>query len=189
VTLHDVFINNPNTGATVSLGANVLDDLTLSGSLEIDNGTFNAAGRRIYILAQGQGIKTVNGKFLAATTGTEIDFMGGGDNQTSANYLQLLPGDDLSKATVHVATGSPTVLQLLSDVTANGLRIDNGCAIVLNNHTLTIAGTNIPAGAYDMGNVYNTWADLAPVPEPGTMLLIGTATAGLLGWMRRRRMK
>jgi hypothetical protein len=42
---------------------------------------------------------------------------------------------------------------------------------------------------YSNGWIYQNWSDVAPVPEPGTILLIGTGALGLLGRLRRRRMK
>jgi hypothetical protein len=190
-TLHDVFINNPGASAIVQLNAaNVLDNLYLNGSMEIDNGTFLTNGRSITFTGKGEGLKVVNGKLdNLKVLGTVLWFQGGGNDCSTANYLSTLATDNTLGMTIHIATGSPTFLQLLTDVTVKNLAIDNGCALVLNNHVLKLGTNTIGPGAYDQGMIYNTWADVSPIPEPGTMLLIGTGVVGLLGYLRRRRIK
>jgi hypothetical protein len=94
---------------------------------------------------------------------------------------------------LQIRTGSPTFVQLFSDVAVKGLTIDNGCALVLNGHTINIGGTLVgdtteyPAGTGAW--IYRTWGDVSAIPEPGTCLLFGTGAVGLLHWLRRRRMR
>jgi hypothetical protein len=159
LVLGNVSVNNP--GGTVTLGGAAGDQLMLVGNFSVDCGTLATAGHYIY-------------------------FLGGKNTQATAENLTMASGS-LDK--VWVAAGSPTFIQLQTNVTINStLRIDNGCAVVLNNHTLTLTGVPITTTqAYDLGMIYKSWADVSAIPEPGTCLLIGTGAIGLLGWMRRRK--
>jgi hypothetical protein len=151
---------NKTGGGSVALGGAAGDMLQLTGNFSVDCGTFTPGGRYVYM-------------------------MGGKNTQATAENLTMATGS-LDK--LWVAAGSPTFVQLQTNITVtSALRIDNGCAIVLNNHTLTVAGSPIPPGNYDLGKVYATWADVSPIPEPGTMVLIGTGLLGVLRCARRRR--
>ena len=63
---------------------------------------------------------------------------------------------------------------------------DNGVAAV--DGAIIASGLNI--GGYQQGFEIDMNPGAAPpIPEPGTMLLIGTGLIGILGYVRRRRMK
>ncbi|KPL01453.1 MAG: hypothetical protein AMK75_04860 [Planctomycetes bacterium SM23_65] len=80
---------------------------------------------------------------------------------------------------------------MLSDITiqfGDNLLMASGSALYLNGFTLHAEGQDLVSSeigqmAWDDGTIIGT------IPEPGTMLLIGTGILGLLGYIRRRRMK
>jgi hypothetical protein len=168
----------------------------LTGNLLVDNGTFNLNGRKVTFYGKGKGLTLSSpGIMDGRTAGSGLVFQGGGSDCATAQLITVPAGwADNTLGTLQIRTGSPTFVQLLSDIRVTGLTIDNGCALVLNGHTIKIGYPTTPTAidyttSYNQGMIYATWGDVAPIPEPGTMLLIGTGAVGLIGWMRRRRMK
>ena len=111
-----------------------------------------------------------------------VVFHGGIDNEDLAQQIDA-NNADLKK--VHIEAGSSTYVKLMSDLTVSGaLDIDAGCKLFLNGFTLTAEGQTITGStAWDQGEIV-----AAAIPEPATLLLIGTGALGVLGYVRRRRM-
>ena len=59
------------------------------------------------------------------------------------------------------------------------------------NKGFTLYTGNLPSGSPGMASLNGAEVDIDydPIPEPATMLLIGTGVLATLGWVRRRRMK
>ena len=157
-----------NTTGTVTLA----DNLLLKGDLTLTAGTFDPAGN--YVVLQG-----------------------GQDTEGTAQEIDA-GGADLEK--LHVKAGSDTYAKLLSDLTiSDNLDIDLNCKLFLNGKTLDLTGSD--AADYIVGGPIlsgeGTWTvseggqiigDAAEIPEPGTLLLLGTGLLGAFGYLRRRRL-
>lgn len=193
ISLYNLRINSRRT---VQLAGNAGDgDLLLKGNLNIDNSTFKLNGRTVTFTGKGKGLTLAGSaaaRLDATTAGSTLVFQGGGNDNASAQFISMghANGFDNTLGALRIQTGSPTFVQLLTDVKVTSLVIDNGCGVVLNGHTLMLGSTPFTTTQpYSSGNIYAQWSDVAPIPEPGTMLLIGTGLIGLIGWLRRRRMK
>ena len=161
---YDVKISNP--GGTVTLA----DNLVLKGDFGLVAGSFNPAS--YYVVFKGG--------FDCETTAQEIDV-------SNANLKK-----------VRLMAGSSTYAKLISNLTvSDNLDIDTGCKLFLNGFTLDLAGSDAGlflgqntlsgAGAWTLkegGEIVGA----GEIPEPGTLLLLGTGVLGVIGYVRRRRL-
>lgn len=152
-----------DTLGSVTLSSSGRDDLILHGHLKILNGTFDANSQQITFNGDGHTFE--------AAGGTTVDL----DN---------------------VILVEDAVLTLLSDMTIDvpdNLIMMTGSRLYLNGFTLDVEGEDpfvssevSQAGIpWDEGTIYGTEG----IPEPGTLLLLGTGALGIIGYLRRQRMR
>jgi PEP-CTERM motif len=126
------------------------------------------------------GIFTGTGSLLASTLVTTSDPLDGGFRFANIALLTLTPGEYVVAGT----TGNDTFQAFCSGVTtAPGITYDEGLFVYTGNDTLTL-----PTRPSDRGIAY-FGADfrLASVPEPASVIVLGTGILGLLAYGGRRR--
>jgi len=118
-------------------------------------------------------------------------FKNGDNSETGAK--QIYDVTSLANiGNVLIAQGSPgSGVKLLADLTMDNLDMQQYCTLYLNDHRLVIKddadlySENISQMAWKQGTIFGTQV----IPEPHTLLLVGTGVLGVLGYIRRRRMK
>ncbi len=120
---------------------------------------------------------------IAAADFLEVNF--------PANWVPLFSGLDLPPATYYLTVASPgrgsggwTSAAPLNIVTAPG--VTDHSSFVANGREIVLGYA--PASAFEnefLEVQYTVTGDLAPVPEPSSLLLFGAGLLGLVGWQRK----
>jgi len=172
------------SGGTLQLGSTI--------ALGATSGTLNVSGGVLDIHSYSPTIGA-----LTLTSGTIADNIGGGTlNAASYTVQNGLASANLGGLGTLTETSTGTVTLSGSNSYSGGTIVDSG-TLLLEGASSLLAGSSLVIGSGAPGAIFTppaaspglvTPVNLAPVPEPGTIVLLAiAAVAGLGIWQRRKR--
>jgi len=129
------------------------------------------------------------GSTLTTAPGSSVVLSNLGTNDGRDNGLYWQVGSSATLDTTTIFEGN--ILALASITLNTGATIPNGRvfaqtgAVTLDTNVISIVCPNGGPG-YSGGLEFDTTGNVVPVPEPSTMLLLGSGLVGLAGFVRRK---
>lgn len=173
IDLGFVGVNSSPTRETIAIAPLTLDEYSYTPGVSFDfTPTFYAGGFKIFDDGSAGG-----GLLLSADlTVTSLDVVG------AAGYINSAFSMNLTNITSPIASGTSELIDAFTNITIPG-----GATTI----SLQFAG-NISDAITGGTTAYSTFSGTAaPVPEPGTVALLGMGLAGLVGTgaVRRKKLK
>ncbi|MEK6775928.1 MAG: PEP-CTERM sorting domain-containing protein [bacterium] len=163
----------PSGSLTLTITATAPDDDLIQYYAYTDNGDINGPG--------GLGVcKDVNGSNLCKPLGE--------DNMTPGEMLDFVFNQDVDITELvfsnHAFAGITTAVGITADAIPSNLTLAPRVAL-LSVNAVSYSGSHFTMTAND-GPVYLTSMTIVPVPEPGSLSLMGLGILGL-SFLRRRK--
>ena len=184
--------NEPSVGMLVTVGTAASNVATVDadGNTFMLNGgdAFSGPGQLTVIDSVGGGT-VVLGKY--ATTLVSNTYSGG--TRVLSGTLEVLDAQALPNTGVLTVAGPGSIVLnshvgtlFGSDAAGQAIVVSDGTGIESSSPVMNVAGSSVAALATGVGLTAAGNAP-APVPEPGTLALLGAGRLGLLTLVRRRR--
>ncbi len=158
---------------------NILGDAVLSLTL---NGDFNGNHEWAEVYVEGLFL----GRILNGNSGDDVfNFSNGDDPDPESGSLTLLSG---STTLLNVDVAPLIADGILTVEVKTNEFVENDLTTIFGNISYdTVPVVVVPPNSPNPNNPTNNPPNPAPVPEPSTLLLLGTGLAGIVAWQRKKR--